>query len=541
MSLGSANSLCAALHSRLRSPDHEQAQLEKLAKKLSALTPYVQTDAKHFSIYLEISTCLKLHKGFSGFQQQLAQQLGALSAHTQQAVGPSAECAAVFARHYPGDTNFWRQPKKFWQKWYSLPVSSLLITPNAQQALTDCGFTDIADIVQLDSSAPQTRTQAPRLKASHLAALKRRFGANFADYWQQLCGQQLTLRHALPPPTHFDKTLTLPCEAEQLQAILPAVQSLLNILEQFLIQHCASVLFFVIQFTDTRHRVINVKVQLTQPHHRAAFFFELAQLQLQQQFTQASTQYSAQQRLSAPIIETRLYTTHCIVQQNTPLDLFNTNNCSEATDTLLSKLQARLGQQAICRISAYEDYRPERAFNINNDQSSKHKTPRTHSAKKNRRAPKNQKHQVRSQIAGISKTPPDGTQQPTWLIDPIPITNAYTHIAQTSRAHTAQAMPARVLTVCLPSTAQPPISQQFSRVSTSTQPSSEQTQPHGQFGLNSNDTLTLLQGPHYMLTGWWDDGPAHRGYYIARTTKHCLYWIFQDLTTQQWFLQGFFS
>lgn len=528
MSLGSANSLCANLHSRLRSPACEQAQLEKLAKKVAALTPYVQIDAEHFSIYLEISTCLKLHKGLTGFQHQLDKQLGALAKHTQQALGPSAECAAIFARYYPGNTHFWALPKKFWQQWHALPINSLLVAPKTRQALTDCGFTQIADIVQLDqtNNNAQAYTQAPQLQTAHLAALKRRFGAHFAQYWHQLCGQQQTLRHTLPTPTEFDKTLALPCEAEQLQALLPAIQSLLSTLEHFLIQHCASILYFVIQFKDTRHRTSTVKVQLTQPHHRATFFFELAQLQLQQQLQQ--------RKFPAPIIETRLYTTQCITQQNTPLDLFDTNNRAEATGTLLSRLQARLGQTAISHISEHEDYRPEHACNINSDIATESASRTKKSAKARSRKDAQQTSRSRKP-APTKQASTDGMQQPTWLIQPLAITNTNTTICAQKKEKRTQKIQPRVLQLRAPHITHQHASQQ------SQQSQLRQTQLKTQFGLNPNGSLTLLQGPHYVCAGWWDNNPAHRAYYIARSPKHSLYWIFQDLTTEQWFLQGFFS
>ncbi len=60
------------------------------------------------------------------------------------------------------------------------------------------------------------------------------------------------------------------------------------------------------------------------------------------------------------------------------------------------------------------------------------------------------------------------------------------------------------------------------------------------------DMVDLLQGPERITTGWWDNGPVTRDYYIARTLQGGRwYWVFRDLQAgaeqPQWFLHGYFS
>ncbi|MFA0812067.1 Y-family DNA polymerase [Microbulbifer epialgicus] len=53
--------------------------------------------------------------------------------------------------------------------------------------------------------------------------------------------------------------------------------------------------------------------------------------------------------------------------------------------------------------------------------------------------------------------------------------------------------------------------------------------------------LQLLQGPERIDGYWWQHGRHGRDYYIAKSEDGCLYWIFQDLTSEEWFLHGIFS
>lgn len=54
------------------------------------------------------------------------------------------------------------------------------------------------------------------------------------------------------------------------------------------------------------------------------------------------------------------------------------------------------------------------------------------------------------------------------------------------------------------------------------------------------ESVSLLQGPERIMTGWWDDQPITRDYFIARSTTGRWLWIFRD-TQSHWFLHGLFS
>jgi protein ImuB len=58
--------------------------------------------------------------------------------------------------------------------------------------------------------------------------------------------------------------------------------------------------------------------------------------------------------------------------------------------------------------------------------------------------------------------------------------------------------------------------------------------------------LRLLAGPERIETGWWDEHPVQRDYFIAEAHDGALVWVFRHRLPQppgepQWFLQGLFG
>ena len=52
--------------------------------------------------------------------------------------------------------------------------------------------------------------------------------------------------------------------------------------------------------------------------------------------------------------------------------------------------------------------------------------------------------------------------------------------------------------------------------------------------------LTLLAGPERIESGWWDGGEVKRDYFIARTPRDALVWVYRERQAG-WYLHGIFS
>jgi protein ImuB len=54
--------------------------------------------------------------------------------------------------------------------------------------------------------------------------------------------------------------------------------------------------------------------------------------------------------------------------------------------------------------------------------------------------------------------------------------------------------------------------------------------------------LMLLAGPERIQSGWWDNHPVARDYFVARNTLGETCWIYRELSaSRQWFLHGVFG
>jgi protein ImuB len=52
---------------------------------------------------------------------------------------------------------------------------------------------------------------------------------------------------------------------------------------------------------------------------------------------------------------------------------------------------------------------------------------------------------------------------------------------------------------------------------------------------------TLLAGPERIESGWWDRGDVARDYYLTVDQHGARQWVFQDLRSLQWHLQGLWA
>ena len=54
------------------------------------------------------------------------------------------------------------------------------------------------------------------------------------------------------------------------------------------------------------------------------------------------------------------------------------------------------------------------------------------------------------------------------------------------------------------------------------------------------EKVRLIKGPERICSGWWDDKPMQRDYFIAYSATHRWYWVYRTVE-QKWFLHGVFS
>jgi protein ImuB len=58
---------------------------------------------------------------------------------------------------------------------------------------------------------------------------------------------------------------------------------------------------------------------------------------------------------------------------------------------------------------------------------------------------------------------------------------------------------------------------------------------------SSRTAASIVSGPETVESGWWDGLPINRDYFVARSSRGALAWIFRDRASSQTFVHGLFG
>ena len=173
------------------------------------------------------------------------------------------------------------------------------------------------------------------------------------------------------------------------------------------------------------------------------------------------------------------------------LDLFAEPEPRETITTTVARLAAVLDDPRLA-IASVEDYRPERAFRL---------VPFAPAPGGERRR-------------GTTPSPPGGPaappgERPTRLFrEPQPWS------VDVERRSTLRAVPSML-----------------ARAGAATVPAADALDvPPG-----------AVSGPERLVSGWWDDSPMARDYWVVKDRWGRRSWVFRDLATRQWFVHGVFD
>ena len=182
--------------------------------------------------------------------------------------------------------------------------------------------------------------------------LARRLSPELLAYIQKIQGTRPDPRTPWQPPHSFRQQADFVQEIEHTQGLLFPLQRMLVELEEDLCwrQQDTDSLRLVLKH---RHaEPTRLQIRTSGPEHRADHFLNLVRLRLEQH------------SLSAPVISMVLLVKHFLLREApSGQDLLGeTQDLNEAWHTLISRLQARLGDQALRQLSPQADHRPERAW-----------------------------------------------------------------------------------------------------------------------------------------------------------------------------------
>ncbi|MGM0571099.1 Y-family DNA polymerase [Marinobacter sp.] len=275
----------------------------------------------------------RLYGGLQPLRETLHKALGERQLNATLTTGPTPLAARLLAR--TGLDCFTESPEDMSAHLAALPLHAVELDERTLQRLTRLGLTTLGELQQL----PATE-------------LARRLAPETLVHIQRILGQRPDPQTSWQPPHDFRQRADFGLPVEKSQGLLFALQRTLADLEsdlQWRQQDTDSLLLIMHHYhQDPSH----LRVRTTGPEHRAEAFLNLLRIRLELHPLQAPVE-------ALELQVTRFLDRH--VATSTDL-LGETPDTGEAWHALVSRLQARLGEQALKHLAPAADHRPERAW-----------------------------------------------------------------------------------------------------------------------------------------------------------------------------------
>lgn len=332
MRLKTALSLAPELSLARAAPEREQQVLEQQARWLYRHAAHI-TLCPPDGLLTEAASMHRLHGGLENFWQVLVQGLDQRQLTASLATGRTPKAARQLARSQRGRCS--DDPQTLDRLVAELAISQAGLPERTVDRLARMGLTTLADLLQLPPAEVARRLEPETLRLI-----------------QQLQGTRPDPQAPWSPPHRFVQRLDFACDIEQVSGLLFPLQRVLGELEDDLQWRQQDTDRLQLELHHRNQADTRLTLQTAGPEHRATSFLALVRLRLEQQ------------ALAAPVASMTLAVERFIPRDQPSGDdlLGDGSRPEEAWQNLISRLQARLGDQALKVLAARPDHRPERAW-----------------------------------------------------------------------------------------------------------------------------------------------------------------------------------
>jgi protein ImuB len=281
-------------------------------------------------LLLELASMLRYFRGLEALWEAVQTQLQTLELSTLAATGHTPLAARLLAL----DGGFCAaDASSHLQRLQSVPVGRLELDARQRERLNGMGFGCLGELLALPANE-----------------LAHRLGAGLTAYLDRLTGRRPDPPTYFEAPAQFLREFPLAYEIERCEAVLFGLRRLLAQLEGFLRAHYWQALRLQLDLLQGEGQQQSLLVGHGGGAQSADTWLELCRLRLERL------------SLMRPVIGLRLGVTEFRELESGREDLFSSRVGQDESAQLLSRLQMRLGEQALCRLDPCEDYRPERSW-----------------------------------------------------------------------------------------------------------------------------------------------------------------------------------
>ncbi len=465
MGLATAAALCNELHVIPYDERLEQQELSRIVEHLYDNVADIACDGAT-GLYLRFGNMLRLYNGIEPLAAKLHQLLGGLAVRYHYASAYSPTAAKVLAE---SKFDCFEEDKKRIDKVLAkLPVTHVFKQTLEQQQLARLGIEHLSQLQQLP-----------------IADLSKRFSQSFLHDYLRLMGKKLMNIEFYQPKPHFYYHLELLYEISRVEVLLKPVALVLDKLAHFLLvrSYASHMLTLTCYYRDGSD--IRWEIHSAEPCDSAAQWHQLIALQL------------AKIRFTQPVVAIALDCTQLALKTSITPDLFAANVPRLNLLTLVSLLQAKLGQEHVQKLNTNAEHQPELANQMisvwqSDNEANKRDVLKTERAAFQHFPDHMPHHSFRNKSQNDPQNSlqdkPDDKPQGKYLLNHSPILR-----------------PSYLLVTPEPLT----------------------------------ERVSIIHGPERIETGWWQQTVV-RDYFVAYNEQKQWCWVYRDHESR-WFLHGYFG
>ena len=496
MSVAAAYALCGALAVRPYDAAPVREALEGLALRLGRYTPTLCLDVARDVLLLEVSGSLRLFGGIAALRKSLATDLRELAYAHRIGGAPTPEAAMLLASGAVGQVESRSCGSDASRDLSSMEAEDRDLRRSHRMGETSSRTLIASDVVaawKLLATAPvaklplaiEQREQLMRVGLRTLGeiarlprdALSRRCGAALVEWLDRVRGAKPDPRAAFVPPEAFTRKIELFAPVAGVEALVFGIRRLVGELAGWLSLRGGGAQRVVLALAHEHRVASEVPLALARASRDSAHLFALLRERLEHV------------RLPAPVsaITVVLETWQRTRAQSRALFADPAQEAENAA-TIIERLRARLGDEAVAGIAVNGEHRPGLAQMAT-------ALPISVGATLVATAPR---------ANGVGKAP---LPNPPLL---------HRGGGKSAQSLLQAARPAWLLRV--------------------PQPLGEQ-QGRPQY----RGALTFISGPERVESGWWDDDDQRRDYFLAENPQGQRLWIFRTRDDACWYLHGLFG
>jgi len=330
MSLTAARTLNPDLFSLCRNRSLEHRRLRQLATTAGQWTPRITL--LEDGLLLDISGSTRLFGGMTQLIEQIHAWIRTESIDPCVSLMPTAASALLCAR--TGKASRITAKECIPSVVRSLPAAHLITDAQSHRLLVQLGARTIGDLIRL-----------PR------DGLTRRFGPDLLVRIDRLLGRLPDPQAVFKPALQFKKSCALDAEITDIEFLYPAIRYLLEKLSAYLSVQQVMLERLQWRFTGERGARYRLPVHLAKPRGDIDELERLSRLALEGL------------KISDPIVNLELCAHRFTPRIPAHKTLFDQTTWGDAhDDSLVERLQTRLGKHAVHGIQAQVDHRPENAW-----------------------------------------------------------------------------------------------------------------------------------------------------------------------------------